>query len=387
MPLANAFIKDPDEIANEQFYPLNVVWCEKCALLMIDEVVPPEIMFSNYLYVSGTSPTLNQHFLELTEKAIQLTNLQAEDLVIDIASNDGTLLKHFKNRDFRILGIEPAKNLADQANSEGIPTENDFIKFELAKSVAERYGRAKIITATNVVAHINDLNELMRSVSELITDDGVFIIEVPYLVDLINNTEFDTIYHEHLSYFSFHPLNYLFKKYNYKVIDIERIDIHGGSIRVYVTQQNSDYEVSPHVEQMLQFEKKLKITELSFYKTFAKKVEDLKANLIQALSALKENDKSIAGYGASAKGNTLLNYFEINTSMIDYIADLNPLKQGYLTPGTHIPVVDPTKIIEQKPDYLLLLAWNFKDEIMEQQQQIREWDGKFIIPIPDVEII
>ncbi len=386
-PLANAFLKKKRYEKDENFYPLNVVWCEKCGLLMIDEVVPPEIMFKNYIYVSGTSPTLKKHFNNLASETISLYDVQPNDLVVDIASNDGTLLKEFKNQGLKVLGIDPAENIAEIARNSGIPTEIDFINEKIALKVRNNYGQAKLITATNVVAHINNLDELFRSIEILLKPNGIFIVEVPYMVDLIENIEFDTIYHEHLSYFAVRPIKILFENNNFNLIRVKHVSIHGGTIRLYGARKNSNIEIHASVNDFLDREERMNVNKIDYYKNFAHKVENLKEDLLKSLSSIKEKGKKIAGYGASAKGNTLLNYCGINSTTLEFIGDLNKLKQEQITPGTHIPVVDPKLITGKKIDYLLILAWNFKEEIMKQQNYIREWGGKFIIPIPHVEIL
>ena len=386
-PLANAFLKKNNNDKEENYYPLNVVWCEKCGLLMIDEVVSPEIMFKNYIYVSGTSPTLKKHFINLTSETISLYDVQPNDLVVDIASNDGTLLKEFKNRGLKVLGIDPAENIAEIARKSGIPTEIGFINEKIALKVRNNYGLAKLITATNVVAHINDLDELFRSIEILLKPNGIIIIEVPYMVDLIENIEFDTIYHEHLSYFAVKPVKILLKNNNFNLIRVKHVSIHGGTIRLYGARKNSNFKIHESVKNFLNREERLNVNKIDYYKNFAYKVKNLKEDLLKSLLTIKEKRKKIAGYGASAKGNTLLNYCGINSTTLEFIGDLNKLKQDQMTPGTHIPVVDPRLIAEKKIDYLLILAWNFKEEIIKQQNYIREWGGKFIIPIPRVEIL
>ncbi|UYP48045.1 hypothetical protein NEF87_004330 [Candidatus Lokiarchaeum ossiferum] len=385
-PLANAFIEKKSK-KKEHFYPLNVVWCDKCGLLMIDEVVPPEIMFKNYIYVSGTSPTLKKHFGDLARDAISTYNVKPGELVVDIASNDGTLLKEFKNQGLSVQGIDPAENISEIARNSGIPTETDFINEKVALKVKKNIGAAKLITATNVVAHINDLDELFRSIKIMLQPDGIFIIEVPYMVDLIENVEFDTIYHEHLSYFAVGPIKILFDNNDFKLIRVKHVSIHGGTIRLFGARKNSSLNIDKSVEEFLIREESMNVNKIEYYKNFALKVENLKVNLLKTLKDIKENGKKIAGYGASAKGNTLLNYFGIDNLTLEYIGDLNKLKQNQITPGTHIPVVNPILIKENQIDYLLILAWNFKTEIMKQQNYIREWGGKFIIPIPQVEIL
>ncbi len=386
MPLANAFLDKTQVDQKEIFYPLRLVWCESCGLLQIDEIIPPEILFRDYVYVSGTSEALRKHFEDLTTDVVNNSRLGSESLVVDIGSNDGTLLKEFKKLGIKVVGVEPAVNIAKIAEKEGIKTINDFFSKYTAKRIVKEEGKANAITATNVVAHTDDLDELLEGVSYLLKDEGIFVIEVPYLVDLLENTEFDTIYHEHLSYFAVRPLKKLFEKHDFKIINVEKVKIHGGTIRVFVSKKKSSYNVNDNVNQLISLEIEKGLYEVDIYRKFAERVEKLREDLVNILHKLKSEKKKVIGYGAAAKGNTLLNYYQIGPELIEFIADLSPMKQNKFTPGTHIPVYDPEKIYEAKPDYILILAWNFADEIIKQQIKFKE-RGKFIIPIPKVTMI
>jgi len=387
MSLANAFLDKSQLRQKEISYPLRVVWCESCGLLQIDEIVPPEILFRNYIYVSGTSEALRKHFESLATEAVKNFKLSSESLVIDIGSNDGTLLKKFKKFGLKVIGVEPALNISKIAQEEGITTVNDFFSENIAKKIIKDNGKAEAVTATNVAAHFNDLDSLLKGVSYLLKDDGVFVIEVPYLVDLLENVEFDTIYHEHLSYFAVRPLKIFFKEHDFKIINVERVKIHGGTIRVFVSKKKSRYDINENVDQLISLEIKKGLNEVTVYRKFAERVEKLKENLVSLLQKLKSKNKKVIGYGAAAKGNTLLNYYHIGPELIEFIADLSPMKQNKFTPGTHIPVYSPERIYEIKPDYMLILAWNFADEIMKQQSRFKEMGGEFIIPVPKVRII
>jgi SAM-dependent methyltransferase len=387
MPLANAFL-DKNQISQKEIsYPLRVVWCESCGLIQIDEIVPPEVLFKNYIYVSGTSEALRKHFEGLATEVVTNFKLNSESLVIDIGSNDGTLLKEFKKHGLKVLGVEPAVNIAKIAEENGIKTISNFFSVDIAKKIVRENGKAEVITATNVVAHTNDLDGLLKGVSYLLKDDGVFVIEVPYLVDLLENVEFDTIYHEHLSYFAVRPLKKFFGEHDFKIINVERVKIHGGTIRVFVSKKKSRYNISKNVNKLILLEKKKKMHEVTVYKNFAGQVKKLKKDLVSLLQRLKSENKKVIGYGAAAKGNTLLNYYHIGPELIEFIADLNPMKQNKFTPGTNIPVYSPEQIYEAKPDYMLILAWNFADEIMKQQLKFKEMGGKFIILVPEVKIV
>ncbi len=386
MSLANAFLDKSQLSQKEISYPLKVVWCESCGLLQIDEIVPPEILFRSYIYVSGTSEALRKHFEGLATEVVKNFKLSSESLVIDIGSNDGTLLKEFKKFGLKVIGIEPAVNIAKIAEENGIKTISNFFSVGIAKKIIRENGKAEAITATNVVAHSNDLDSLLKGVSYLLKDDGVFVIEVPYLVDLLENVEFDTIYHEHLSYFAVRPLKIFFKEHDFKIINVERVKIHGGTIRIFVSKKKSRYDINENINQLISLEIKKGLNEVMVYRKFAERVEKLKEDLVSLLQKLKSENKKVIGYGAAAKGNTLLNYYHIGTELIEFIADLSPMKQNKFTPGTHIPVYSPKRIYETKPDYMLILAWNFADEITKQQSKFKEMGGRFIIPVPEVRI-
>lgn len=387
MPLANAFL-DKNQLSQKEIsYPLRIVWCKSCGLLQIDEIIPPEILFRNYIYVSGTSEALRKHFEGLAMEVVNNFELNNKSLVVDIGSNDGTLLKEFKKFGLKVTGVEPAVNISKIAQEKGITTVNDFFSENIAKKIIKDNGKADAITATNVIAHTNDLDKLLKGVSHLLKDDGVFIIEVPYLVDLLENIEFDTIYHEHLSYFAVRLLKIFFDEHDFKIIDIKRVKIHGGTIRVFVSKKKSRYNINKNVNQLILLEKENKMHEVTVYKKFAGQVKKLKEDLVSLLQKLKSENKKVIGYGAAAKGNTLLNYYHIGPELIEFIADLSPMKQNKFTPGTHIPVYSPERIYEIKPDYMLILAWNFADEIMKQQSRFKEMGGKFIIPVPEVRIV
>lgn len=382
MPIPNGFLQQSQLKEKEIFYPLEACVCNKCWLVQLTHVIPAEIMFKNYLYIPSTSTTMLQHFKTLAEGTIKTYKLKSEDLVIDIGSNDGTLLGYFKEQEIKVLGIDPATNLAQVARLKGINTIDDFFSSSLAKKTAAKYGKAKVITATNVVAHINNLHDMCQGIDALLDKDGVFICEFPYLRDLIDKNEFDTIYHEHLSYFSIMPLSILFGKYNFNIIDIQRTSIHGGSIRVYIGRKGSRHKQTETVKDFIKQESLKKLDKLSTYSDFARRVKVIKRDLVSYLKKLKKEGKRIVGYGASAKGNVLLNYCNISTDLLDYIVDSISYKQGLFTPGTHIPIHPESRLEKDTPDYVLLLAWNFADEIIRKQLKYRERGGQFIITIP-----
>jgi len=386
MPLANAFLEKKELNDKENYYPLKLVRCESCGLVQIDEIIPPEILFKNYIYVSGTSQALSRHFRDLAAGVVRDFKLNTKSLIIDIGSNDGTLLKVFKKYGCQVIGVEPAENIAKIAKKNGITTVTNFFSGKVAKKIIREHGNAKVITATNVFAHTHDLESMLEGISILLENEGVFIIEVPYLFDLLENLEFDTIYHEHLSYFAVKPLDLFFNKNGFKIINIERVKIHGGSIRIFVSKHSSGFSIDQSVVQLQLQEKSKGFNDNFIYKHFSEKVKSLKINLVKLLASLKKENKKVIGYGAAAKGNTLLNYYQIGPDLIEFIADLNPMKQNKFTPGTHIPVYNTQKIYQEKYDYMLILAWNFTNEIINQQKKFKELGGKFIVPIPDVRV-
>lgn len=386
-PLANSFLRPKDLDKPETFYPLDVCFCSVCGLVQLAHVVPPEIMFRNYVYVSGTSTTIPAHFALLAKEVVERFKLYKDSLVVDIGGNDGTLLRGFKNLNVRTLDIEPATNIARIAEGFGIETVNEFWNRNTAVNVAKERGKAKVIIGTNVFAHVDDWDDFLDGINALMADDGIFIIEAPYLVDLIEKVQFDTIYHEHLSYLAVRPLLTLFKRFGLELFDCKRVDIHGGSIRLYIKKSASGIQASGAVEELVLLEKRLKLDSLDTYLGFAAKVELLRQKLLGLLWRLKSEGSRIAGYGAPAKGNTLLNYCNVGTELVAYTVDKSPLKQGLYTPGTRIPIFPAEKLLEDSPEYVLILAWNFADEIIQQQKAFREKGGKFIIPLPEPRVI
>jgi SAM-dependent methyltransferase len=355
-------------------------------MVQLGHVVPHEVMFSEYIYLSGTSNTLRGHFAELAAEAAQKYHLNNKSFVIDIGSNDGTLLKCFQRIGAKTLGFEPATNIAKLATADGVDTINKFF----GKTVAEEISRglkADAIFATNVFAHVDDLGSFLQGVRTLLKDTGVFVIEVPYLVDILKKMLFDTIYHEHLSYFSLGPLVRLFTQFGMKVVDVKQVDTHGGSIRVHTAGSGSKLQPARCVEDFLQQERKLRLDSLEPYQEFSARIEVIKRRLVEMMNTLKANGRTVVGYGAPAKGNTLLNYCNIGKNSLDYIVDENRLKQNMYTPGTHIPILPTRAIQDSRPDYALLLAWNYATEIFEKERAYREEGGKFIIPIPEPRII
>lgn len=384
-PVPNGFLKAYHRHKAEKFYPLDVCFCQDCGLVQLAHVVSPKVMFKNYVYIPSTSETMRTHFASLARQAIKATNARQGDLSLDIGSNDGTLLKSFRALGMRVLGVDPAENLAKKANLEGVKTICSLFTKDLAGKIKKAYRPAKIITATNVVAHVHDLHDFLAGIKTLLADDGLFIAEFPYLIDLIEKVEFDTIYQEHLSYFSITPFENLLKKHGLYLIDVQRLPVHGGSVRVFVSKKSKN--LKSRVKKLLQLEKKKGILGPQTYLKFRRKVDKVRHELVQLLWRLRLENKQIVGYGASAKGNIILNYCRIGPETLDYIVDSIPYKQGKFTPGMHIPIFPESKLLKDQPDYTLLLAWNFAQEIMEKQAEYRKKGGKFILVIPRLTIV
>lgn len=387
MPLANAYV-DPASKENEFGFPLEVLFCEECALSQLSIVVDPVVMFSNYAYHSSISKTFQAHCADMAE---QLSGYLKKPVLfaVDIASNDGCLLGEFKKKGFRVLGVEPAKNLAAIANAQGIETLPYFWDEVIAKKILQKYGAPDVITATNVFAHVHDVKSFVQNVKLVLDDEGLLVIEVPYALNLIKKNEFDTIYHEHLSYFLVKPLKRLFENEGLVLADVQEMPIHGGTIRVFVVKKENKGFVrqTARVQDFLNREQKEGLHSVKSYFDFVKQLLDLKIELLLLLSRIKKEGKSIAGYAASAKGNTMLNYCGISSDFIDFIIDETPEKQNKLYAGNHIPIFGYSELEKRKPDYLIILAWNFAKEIMAKTKQHEKRGGKYIIPIPHVRVV
>lgn len=386
-PPADAFLV-PERINQpETHYPLEVMICNDCKLIQLSYVVPPEILFQqDYPYESSTTATGRNHYHGLARDVATRYGLGSSDLVVDIGSNVGVLLGGFKAIGVRVLGIDPAERMCEIANKNGIETIHGFFSESLVHEIVKTKGMARVVMGTNVVAHINDLHALVRGLQSLLGEKGIFVFEAPYLTHLLENIEYDTIYHEHLSYLSVLPMQKLFSQFGMEIIDVQEVSIHGGTLRYHVARMG-DYPAAKTVDQYIANEEAKGIYSLEYLSKFSQSVQQHRDELVWMLKALKHEGKRIAGVSAPAKGMTLLNYCKIGSETLDFITEKSALKIGKYTPGTHIPVVADTELINRMPDYALLLAWNFAEEIMKNLETYQKKGGKFIIPIPTPRIV
>jgi SAM-dependent methyltransferase len=385
-PLANNLLRPEDLGKPEPKFPLRLAVCRSCWLLQILDLVPPVQLFCEYLYFSSFSDLMLRHAKEAVERYVREFSLGSPNLVVEVASNDGYLLQYFHSRGIPCLGIEPAANIAKVAREKGIETLVDFFGHDLARRLAREGRGADLILGNNVFAHAPNTNDFVAGLHSLLKPGGRIVLEFPYAADFIEKTEFDTIYHEHVFYFSLLALKPLFERHGLEIFNVERLPIHGGSLRLFVGHRGA-HAVQSSVEALLEEEQEKGLDSFGYYEGFANRVLELKRTLLEQVKKLKQQGKLVAAYGASAKGSTLLNFFNLDRDALEFVSDRSTYKQGRLTPGTHIPIVPPEKLNEVRPDYTLLLTWNFADEILEQQKAYRENGGKFIIPIPQVKVV
>ena len=388
-PLSNSFLSKSQLNQVEFFYPLNLYFCPNCFLVQLEKFETAEKIFSSdYAYFSSYSKSWLEHCEEYADMVIERLELNPKSFVMEIASNDGYLLQYFKERNIPILGVEPTSNTANVAIEKGIPTDIEFFNTSYAKKLSEKCIQADLIIGNNVLAHNPELKDFVKGLKIALKPDGVITIEFPHLLKLINQNQFDTVYHEHFYYFSFHAVDKLFSTYGLKLFDVEEIPTHGGSLRIFAKHEDDKSKlITDRVNDLFAKENVSGMIKPETFSNFAKDVKLTKWQLLQCLINIKNSKAIIVGYGAPAKGNTLLNYCGIRTDFLDYTVDKNPHKQKKFLPGTHIPIKHPNRIKEDKPDYVLILPWNLKNEIIEQLSFIHEWGGKFIIPIPFVEVI
>lgn len=383
-PPSDGFLRARDLLKPEVTYPLELCLCESCHLVQLNYAVDPEKLFRDYVYNTGSNNSLKKSFESLVNNLVKRFNLSASDLAVDIGSNDGTLLSYYQPHKVKILGIDPS-SATKLALKNNIPTIVDFFSKELAGKVIEKYGRAKIITATNVFAHVEKLDDFVAGVKDFLADDGVFISESGYLLDFIEKLQYDSIYHEHLRYYSLKPLEILFKKFDLEIIDAERGTIHGGTIIVYAAKKGKQ-PISNRVAELIRQEENFGLYKKKTFIDFAARVKKNKLTIQRLIIDLKSKGKSIVGIGAPAKGNTLINYCNLDQDLIDYLAEKSELKIGTFSPGMHIPVIDESRLFKDQPDYALMLSWNIADELMPKIRN-QGYKGKFIIPHPEPKII
>jgi SAM-dependent methyltransferase len=386
-PPANAFVKPSEAKKPQEKFPLDLFFCRGCGHLQLLEVVDPAILFEHYVYVSGTSPVFVRHFQDYAADLISRFGLKKGGLVVDIGSNDGTLLGFFQNAGMKALGVDPAREISEAANKAGIETLNAFFTLELAAKIRKERGPAAAVTANNVFAHADDLKGVLQGVHALLADDGVFACEVSYLAEMIRGTLFDMIYHEHVAYHTVGPLKRFLEANGFELLEAIKVETHGGSLRVIAQKKGGPRRAGRSVAERLSEEEALGLSKPEAFKAFARQIEQRKAELSGLLKKLKSEGKTIAGFGAPAKATTLMHHFGLGKDVLDFIVDDSPWKQGLLSPGLHIPVVSKEEMYKRKPDYVLILAWNFAEPIMKKHKDFLDAGGHFIVPLPTVEVI
>jgi hypothetical protein len=381
-PLCESFLPAEKTRHMEPFFPLRVFACERCYLVQLEAFVAPDEIFTEYAYFSAYSTAWVEHARQYVEMISKRLKLGADDLVVELASNDGYLLQHFVGTGIQILGVDPAANVAEAAEARGVPTLVEFFGRESAQRLVDEGKRASLILGNNVLAQVPDLNDFVAGVQVLLRDDGTATFEFPHLLRLLDGLQYDTIYHEHFSYFSFATTAEIFRAHGLDVYDVEELWTHGGSLRVYAQHAGGPHVTTDAVFELLEREERGGLRSPERYAKFAEDVKESKRALLELLIGLRREGKQVVGYGAPGKGNTLLNYCGIRTDLLDYTVDRNPYKHGLFTPGTHIPIFPPEKLAETRPDYILVLPWNLIDEIAAQLAYVAEWGGQLIVPVP-----
>jgi 2-polyprenyl-3-methyl-5-hydroxy-6-metoxy-1,4-benzoquinol methylase len=388
-PLCEEYVKPEELNKMEPHYPLHVYICDRCFLVQLEEFVAPSEIYDNYAYFSSYSDSWLQHAKKYTDLMVRKFQLNKNSFVAEIASNDGYLLQWFKEKNIPVLGIDPAANIAEYAmEKKNIRTEVRFFGVETAEYLKKKYGQPDLLLGNNVLAHVPDINDFVKGMKIFLKSGGVITMEFPHLQRLIEENQFDTIYHEHFSYLSFVTVSEIFEFHGLKLFDVEELSTHGGSIRIYAKHIDDNTKVvTERAKELIKREQTIGLKDLEYYANFEENVKETKRKILEFLIEAKRNGKQVAGYGAPGKGNTLLNYCGVRTDFIDYTVDRNPHKHNHYLPGTLIPIFDPIKIKETKPDYVIILPWNLKEEIVKQLQYIKEWGGKFVIPIPELQIL
>jgi len=387
-PLSNSFLKQEMLNQTEPTYPLCAFVCEKCFLVQLPEYENPENIFGDYAYFSSYSDTWLKHAESYVNLMLNRFSFDKNNLVVEIASNDGYLLQYFKKKGIPILGIEPAVNVAKVAEQKGIPTIVKFFGTETAKELVKKEKTVDLLIGNNVLAHVPNINDFVKGLKIVLKKNGIITMEFPHLLQLIQNNQFDTIYHEHFSYLSLFVTNTIFSYHKLKIFDVEQLPTHGGSLRIFATHnENENITISKKVNELINEEHQFGLSNIETFRNFSNKVEYVQEKLLSFLNTAKKEGKKVVCYGAAAKGNTLLNYCKVDSSLVDYIVDKNPYKQGKFLPGSHLPIKSPDEILKTKPSFVLILPWNIKDEIINQMNHIRKWGGKFVVPIPEVNII
>ena len=388
MSLANSFLKESELRDGEFACPLSVTFCPKCRLVQLTHVVPPDLMFSNYLYVSSTTQTFRKHFADYAKEAKQkLGKKEGKALAVDIGSNDGLLTSCYQQEGMTAVGVEPAKNLSRAANEAGVPTVNDYFGQPAVEEILKRWGPADIVSGNNVFAHIDNIPDVLTNVNRLLNSNGIFVIEFPYLVTMLEKMLFDMIYHEHLSYIAVQPLRFILKKFNLEIFSIESVPSHGGSLRVYIQKKTGGRTPSPEVTLFLEREVQGGYGSIKIYQDFAKRVHQVKKDLKDFVEKVKSEGGTLSGYGAAAKGNTLINFCEFNRASIEYLVDDNPLKQNLFSPGAHIPVVSSRHLFEHPTQNVILFAWNFAADILKKLAPLRTEGVRFLTPLPEPKLV
>nr|AQW35044.1 SAM-dependent methyltransferase [Streptomyces griseoruber] len=387
LPLANSYLEPGGSLDDEPRYPLGVISCRSCRLLTLTHTVDPEVLYRTYFYVTSDSDTIATHMRGLAELCVERFGIPEGGFVVELGSNTGQQLAAFRDLGMEVLGIDPARSLAARATERGIETLPDFFSAQTAARVVKEYGRARLLLGRHVFAHIDDVADIARGARDLLEPSGVFAIEVPYALDMLEHNEFDTIYHEHLSYYSVSTLSTLFARHGMRVVDVERAAVHGGSVIVFVSREDAPWEPRPVVAELQELERASGFFEDATYDTFARRVDHVRQTLAPLVRELVADGKRIAGYGAPAKGNTLLGVSGLNAGDLEFCIDTTDLKQGRLQPGSHIPITSPEHGAQNPPDYYLLLAWNYAKEILGKERAFLENGGRFIVPVPSPRIV